>query len=396
MLPSPCERRDHAAEADRGTSALCPDSRLISLVRRDIRPNQERQLRQQVRFIKATDGIRLAFAESGSGPTLVKAANWLTHLEYEWQSPVWKHWIQFFSEHTRFIRYDERGCGMSDLQVGTLTLDQWTQDLASVIDAAHSAEPVTLLGISQGAAACIRFAIEHPSRVARLILYGGYAHGPFKRGTPGPESTYRAMIELTRNAWGQDNPAFRQVFTSRFIPGGNAEQLQWFNDLCLKTTVGETAARLFEARGNINIEELLPLVRAPTLVLHARRDEVVPISEGQLLASRIDGAEFVELDSRNHVLLEHEPAWERFKEAVLAFMPVSQLPTGHPKFAALSSRERQVLAFLARGLSNDEIATEMHISEKTVRNHASNVFDKLGVYSRTQAMALARDHGFMM
>jgi pimeloyl-ACP methyl ester carboxylesterase/DNA-binding CsgD family transcriptional regulator len=351
-------------------------------------------LRQQVRFIKATDGVRLALAESGSGPTLVKAANWLTHLEYEWESPVWKHWIRFFSDHTRFIRYDERGCGMSDPQVGTLTLDQWTQDLASVIDAAPSPEPVALLGISQGAAACIRYAIDHPDRVSRMILYGGYAHGPFKRGTPGPESTYRAMIELTRAAWGQDNPSFRQVFTSRFIPGGSPEQLQWFNELCLKCTVGETAARLFEARGNIDIEDLLPLVRVPTLVLHARRDEIVPISEGHLLASRIEGAEFVELDSRNHVLLEHEPAWDRFKEALLAFMPCSQPPTNHQKFSVLSSRERQVLALIARGLSNDEIATQMHISEKTVRNHASNVFDKLGVWSRTQAMVLARDQGF--
>jgi pimeloyl-ACP methyl ester carboxylesterase/DNA-binding CsgD family transcriptional regulator len=351
-------------------------------------------LRQQVRFIKATDGIRLALAESGSGTTLVKAANWLTHLEYEWESPVWKHWIRFFSDHARFIRYDERGCGMSDLQLGTLTLDQWTQDLGSIIDAAQSAGPVTLLGISQGAAACIRFAVEHPDRVARLIIYGGYAHGAFKRGTPGPESTYRAMIELTRAAWGQDNPTFRQVFTSRFIPGGSAEQLQWFNDLCLKTTVGEAAARLFEARGNIDIEDLLPLVRVPTLVLHARRDEVVPISEGHLLASRIDGAQFVELDSRNHVLLEHETAWDRFKEAVLAFMPAACPPAVNSKFAALSSRERQVLALIARGLSNDEIATQMHISEKTVRNHASNVFDKLGVWSRAQAIVLARDLGF--
>jgi pimeloyl-ACP methyl ester carboxylesterase/DNA-binding CsgD family transcriptional regulator len=384
IIPQEESRHIGSMSQQRGNSPL----------RRDIRPNQETHLRQHVRFIKATDGVRLALAESGSGPTMVKAANWLTHLEYEWESPVWKHWIRFFSEHTRFIRYDERGCGMSDLQLGTLTLDQWTQDLASVVEAAQSAAPVTLLGISQGAAACIRFAVEHPDRVARLILYGGYAHGPFKRGTPGPESTYRAMIELTRTAWGQDNPTFRQVFTSRFIPGGTAEQLQWFNDLCLKTTVGESAARLFEARGNIDIEDLLPQVRAPTLVLHARRDEVVPISEGLLLASRINGAEFVELDSRNHVLLEHEPAWSRFKEAVLAFMPVFQLPTSQPKFAALSVRERQVLAQIARGLSNDEIAALLHISEKTVRNHASNIFDKLGVWSRTQAMALARDHGF--
>ena len=334
-------------------------------------------------------------AESGSGPTLVKAANWLTHLEYEWDSPVWKHWIKFFSDHTRFIRFDERGCGMSDMQLGKLTLEQWTEDLASVIDAAHSDEPVTLLGISQGSAACIRYAIEHPERVSRMILYGGYAHGPLKRGMLGPESTYRAMIELTRAAWGQDNPTFRQVFTSRFIPGGSAEQLQWFNELCLKTTVGETAARLFEARGNIDIEDLLPLVQVPTLVLHARRDEIVPISEGHLLASRIKGAQFVELDSRNHVLLEHEPAWERFKEAVLEFMPALRSPAGRGKFAALSARERQVLALIAEGLSNGQIAARMQISEKTVRNHASNVFDKLGVWSRAQAIVLARDHEFV-
>jgi pimeloyl-ACP methyl ester carboxylesterase/DNA-binding CsgD family transcriptional regulator len=325
---------------------------------------------------------------------LVKAANWLTHLEYEWESPVWKHWIRFFSDSARFIRYDERGCGMSDHEVGTLTLDQWTQDLTSVIEAVQPDGPVTLLGISQGAAACIRYAIDHPERVSRIIIYGGYAHGAFKRGTPASEAAYRAMIELTRVAWGHDNPTFRQVFTSRFIPGGSPEQLHWFNELCLKCTVGEAAARLFEARGMLDIEDILPLVRTPTLVLHSRRDEVVPISEGHLLASRIAGAEFVELDSRNHVLLEHEPAWERFKEAVLAFMPAARPPTTPTKFAALSSRERQLLALITRGLSNAEIAIQMQISEKTVRNHASNVFDKLGVWSRAQAIVLARDQGF--
>ena len=351
-------------------------------------------LRQQVRFIQATDGVRLALAESGLGTTVVKAANWLTHLEYEWDSPVWKHWIRFFSDHTRFIRYDERGCGMSDTQLGTLTLDQWTQDLASVIGAAQPVGPVALLGISQGSAACIRYAIDHPERVSHLILYGGYAHGALKRGLVGPESTYRAMIELTRVAWGQDNPTFRQVFTSRFIPGGSAEQLKWFNDLCLKTTNGEAAARLFEARGSVDIESLLPSVRVPTLVLHARRDEVVPLAEGHLLASRIPGARFVELDSRNHVLLDHEAGWERFKDEVLAF-----LPAGHPaeamgKFAALSARERQVLALMSEGLSNGDIAARMQLAEKTVRNHASNLFDKLGVWSRAQAIVLARDHRF--
>lgn len=352
------------------------------------------RLRQQVRYIKASDATRLAWAEAGAGPALVKAANWLTHLEYDLDSPVWKHWIQFFADHFRFIRYDERGCGMSDLSVGTLTLDQWTEDLRSIVDAANPAGPVTLLGISQGSAACIRYAIEHPERVERMILYGGYAHGAFKRGTPETASAYRAMVDLARVAWARDNPTFRQVFTSRFIPGGSPEQLQWFNELCLKTTVGESAAQLFEARGHVDIEHLLPQVRTPTLVLHARLDEVVPIAEGRLLASAIPGAQFVELDSRNHVLLEAEPAWGRFCEEVLAFRSASAHPDPHGKFAALSAREREVLSLITAGLSNADIAVRMQISEKTVRNHASNLFDKLGVWSRTQAIVFARDHQF--
>ena len=306
------------------------------------------RLRQRVHFVKASDGTRLAWAESGGGPVVVKAANWLTHLEYEWESPVWRHWLQFFSAHCRFVRYDERGCGMSYWQGGALSLDQWAADLESVIDAARPAGPVTLLGISQGGATCIRYAIRHPERVARLILYGGYARGALRRGTPLPERAYQAMVELTRVAWAKDNPTFRQVFTSRFIPGGTHEQLQWFNDLCLKTTSGEVAADLLEARAVLDISASLGDVRTPTLVLHAREDQVVPIEEGRLLASGIPGAEFVELDSRNHVLLEHEPAWRRFQEAVLAFLKSEDAALGSV-FAALSARERQVLALIADG-----------------------------------------------
>jgi pimeloyl-ACP methyl ester carboxylesterase/DNA-binding CsgD family transcriptional regulator len=349
--------------------------------------------RQHVRYLKASDGTRLAWAESGTGELVVKASNWLTHLEYEWESPVWKHWIQFFSANCRFVRYDERGCGMSDWRAGTLTLHQWTADLECIVDAAQPDRPFTLLGISQGAAACIRYAIEHPERVARLILYGGYAHGVFKRRAPAGEATYRAMIDLARVAWGQRNSAFRQVFTSRFIPGGTHEQLEWFNELCLRSTDGETAARLFEARASLDIEELLPKVRTPTLVLHARDDEVVQIEEGRLLATAIPGAEFIELDSRNHVLLEHEPAWHRFREAVLPLLRPYAVATDSV-FAALTAREREVLALMYDGLSNMDIAGHLKISEKTVRNHVSNVFDKLGVWSRAQAIVFAREHGF--
>jgi pimeloyl-ACP methyl ester carboxylesterase/DNA-binding CsgD family transcriptional regulator len=351
------------------------------------------KLRQHIRYLSASDGTRLAWAESGAGPVLVKAANWLTHLEYEWESPVWRHWFQFFSTHFRFIRYDERGCGMSEWRPGTLTADQWTDDLERVIDAARPDGPVALLGISQGSVACIKYAIRHPDRVAKMILYGGYARGAFQRGIDATRTQYRAMVDLARVAWGHDNPAFRQVFTSRFFPGGTPEQLRWFNDLCLKTTSGEVAAALMESRAVVDITDCLDQVRTPTLVVHSRDDQIAGIAEGQLLASGIPGAEFVELDSRNHVLLEDEPAWERFKDAVLAYLQRDEVAAAAP-FAALSARERDVLALMTHGLSNTDIAERLHISEKTVRNHASNLFDKLGVWSRAQAIVFARDHGF--
>jgi pimeloyl-ACP methyl ester carboxylesterase len=350
--------------------------------------------RQHVRYFTASDGARMAWAESGSGPVLVKAANWLTHLEYEWDSPVWRHWNQFFSAHFRFVRYDERGCGMNDGGLGALSIEQWAADLGSVIEAARPDGPVTLLGISQGVATCVQYAVRHPERVARMILYGGYARGASRRGTADSERAFRAMADLARVSWSSSNPTFRQVFTSRFIPDATVEQLQWFNDLCVKAAPGGVVADLFEARAVLDVSALLDKVRTPTLVLHARDDQVIPLAEGRLVASGIAGAEFVELDSRNHILLEHEPAWRRFCEAVRAWMQ-----TGHPAakdspFAALSSRERQVLALMTEGLSNTQIAERLSISEKTVRNHASNVFDKLGVWSRAQAIVFARDHGF--
>jgi len=352
------------------------------------------RLRQHVRYLNASDGTRLAWAESGTGPPIVvKAANWLTHLEYEWESPVWRHWIRFFTSHSRFVRYDERGCGMSDWQDGPLSLDQWFADLGSIVEAARPEAPVTLLGISQGAITCIRYALAHPERVGRMILYGGYARGWRRRNTPAAQREYEAMMDLMRVAWGKDNPTFRQVFTSRFIPGGSLEQLQWFNDLCLKTTSGEVAASLQEARSVLDISAELGGLTTPTLVLHARGDAVCPLAEGRLLASAIPGAEFVELDSRNHILLEHEPAWQRFCDAVLAFLPAGQ-PAGDSPFVALSARERQVLALMADGLSNADIGGRLGISEKTVRNHASNVFDKLGVWSRAQAIVFARERGY--
>ena len=349
------------------------------------------QKSQRIRFLRASDGAQLAWAEAGEGPVLVKASNWMTHLEFEWESPVWRHWMRFFSSHFRFIRYDERGCGMSDRNPPTLTVQRWADDLEEVCDAAAPDGPLSLLGISQGALACVNFAVRHPERVSKMILYGGYARGFNRRGNPDAEREYRAIMEVIRIGWGKQNPTFRQIFTSRFIPEGTAEQMAWFNELCRKTVAPEMAAQLLQMRGDVDIMDLLPRVTVPTLVIHAREDNVIALEEGRLLASSIPGAQFVELESKNHILLEHEPAWVRFQEAVLEFAGAS---TSASAFAALSPRERQILALLSEGLPNAEIGERLSISEKTVRNHISSVYDKLGVWNRAQAVVFARDHGF--
>ena len=355
----------------------------------------DKAVRQRIRYLRTPDGVNLAWAESGSGSLLVKAANWLSHLEYEWESPAWRHWIRFFTSHFRFVRYDERGCGMTDRNVGDLSPERWVEDLEAVIEAAEAREPLALLGVSHGSVACIRYAVQHPERVSRMLLYGGYARGYTHRGDSEAEREYRAIVELVRTGWGKENSAFRQVFTSRFIPQGTPEQLAWFNELCRKTSSPEIASELLQMRAQVNIAGLLKKVRVPTLVIHAREDAVVPLSEGRYLASHIPDALFVELESKNHILLESEPAWLRFCEAALEFLGVEAPITGEDAaFALLSPREREVLALITEGLANAEIGRRLSISEKTVRNHISNLFDKLGVWTRAQAMVFARDRGF--
>ncbi|HEU4387283.1 MAG TPA: alpha/beta fold hydrolase [Blastocatellia bacterium] len=355
----------------------------------------QRKPRQRIRYVRTEDDVRIAWADSGTGSLLIKAANWLTHLEYEWESPVWRHWIRFFSDHFRFVRHDERGCGMTDWKVGDLSFERWVEDLEEVAGAAGASEPFSLLGISQGAPVCIAYAVRHPERVSKLVLYGAYARGVYRRGNPEGERVYRAIIDLAQLGWGNDNPAFRQVFTSRFIPEATDEQIRWFNALCRKTTSPENAARLLDVRAGIDVTDLLVRVQTPTLVLHGRDDGIVPISEGQLIAAGIPDAQFVELDSKNHILLEHEPAWPRFCEAVLEFMGLDRtVRSGDSVFGSLSPRERQILALITEGLGNADIAERLSISEKTVRNHISNVFDKLGVWTRAQAIVLAHERGF--
>jgi pimeloyl-ACP methyl ester carboxylesterase/DNA-binding CsgD family transcriptional regulator len=351
-------------------------------------------MKQSIRLTRAKDGITLAWAEAGEGPVLLKASNWLTHLEYDLESPVWSHWVRFFAEHFRYIRYDERGCGLSEWDVECLGVQEDLQDFETIIEVARPARPFVLLGISQGGAQALRYAVKRPQDVSHLILYGAFAQGRFRRGDAEAEQRDRAMIALTRLGWGKNNPVYRQLFTSRFIPDADERQISWFNELCLRSTTPEIAARLLELRGEIDVTQLLPRIEVPTLVVHARDDDAVPVAQARLLASGIADARFVELESRNHILLETEPAWARFKQVVLEFTGRAAniaVATEDPIFAVLSGREREVLVQLAHGRTNLEIGRALFISEKTVRNHVTKVFEKLAVRSRAEAIVLAKD-----
>ena len=296
---------------------------------------------QTIRFCSSADGARIAFATVGAGPPLVKAANWLNHLEFDWNSPVWRHWLRELGRDHTLVRYDERGCGLSDWSAGEMSVDAWVRDLEAVADAL-ALERFPLLGISQGAPIAIAFAVRHPERVSHLVLYGGYLRGRLHRGlTPKEMEERELMIHMVRLGWGQDHPAFRQVFTTLFIPEANREQIDWFNELQRVSATPENAARMLEAFDRIDVRGIASRVRAPTLVLHAKGDLRVPFAEGRLIATSIPGARFVPLDSRNHLLLEGEPAWPRFLTAMRDFLGVAPQASG-VRLPLTPERRRQV------------------------------------------------------
>jgi pimeloyl-ACP methyl ester carboxylesterase/DNA-binding winged helix-turn-helix (wHTH) protein len=275
--------------------------------------------RQEIRFCTASDGVRIAYALAGQGPPLVKAANWLNHLEYDWQSPIWSPLLHALAADHRLVRYDERGNGLSDWEVDDISFESFVRDLESVVDAS-GLERFALFGISQGCAVSIAYAVRNPHRVSHLVLYGGFARGRRKRNSDAWVQQADAFDTLMRAGWGRENPAFRQMWTSLFIPGGTAEQMQWYNDLQRITTSPENALRIRRASDDIDVTDLLSQVTAPTLVLHCRGDAGVPFDEGRRMAAGIPGARFVALEGSNHLILEGEPAWTRFIEDIKGFI----------------------------------------------------------------------------
>lgn len=275
--------------------------------------------RQTVNFCTARDGTRLAWSAVGSGVPLVKTANWLNHIEFDWQSPVWRPWLRELTRENCLIRYDERGNGLSDWDTAELSFEALVDDLETVVEAA-GVDQFDLLGISQGAAVAIAYSIRNPGRVRRMVLLGGYARG-WRLRLEGEELARReAMVTLTRTGWGSDNPAYRQMFTGLYIPGGTAEQLGWWNELQRVSTSPANAERLQRVLGSIDVSSLLDQLKVPTLVAHARRDHVISFEAGRQLAQAIPDSTFLELDSQNHILLASEPAWEEFLEASRRFL----------------------------------------------------------------------------
>ncbi len=240
---------------------------------------------QAVTFVRTPDGVNLAIGSSGNGPTLVKTANWLNHLEYDWQSPIWSPFLSRLSEHFRLIRYDGRGAGLSDRDVPDISFDGFVRDLEAVADTV-TVDRFSLLGLSQGVATAIDYAVKYPERVSRLILYGGYAKGRNRRGESGASEQAQALLAFMRQGWGNENSAFMRAFSSIYLPNGTPEQIKWFAEMQKVATSGETAARLRVACDDIDVTELLPRVAVPTLVLHARRGHCLTLSRGPGNCSR--------------------------------------------------------------------------------------------------------------
>jgi len=279
------------------------------------------ELRQVIRFCTTPEGVRLAYATVGDGPPLVKAANWLNHLEFDWESPIWRHHFRELARDHTLVRYDERASGLSDWEVPEMSLDLWVRDLETVVDAC-GLERFPLLGISQGCAVCIEYAARHPERVTGLILHGGYAAGwrADPERSPAEVARRNASVDIVRFGWGEDTPAYRQMFTLTFIPGGTPEEISWFNELERRTVSPENAARFMEAFAVIDVRHRLGQLRAPTLVLHSRGDQRIPFRLGRELAAGIPSARFVPLESSNHLILEHEPAFRDWMREARRFL----------------------------------------------------------------------------
>ena len=353
---------------------------------------------QKIRFCTSRDGVRLGFATCGTGPTVITAAHWITHLGLDWDNPVRRSWLSMLSRRNTLIRYDPRGAGLSDRDCADFTLPRQIEDLEAVVEAAKC-DRFALLGLWTGGAVAVNYTVRHPERVTHLVLHACATRGRLVRDpTPEQLQEAEAQLKLIELGWGNENSAFRQLHTSQLIPDATPEQARAFNDLMRQSTTPANAAKQLRATwAGTDNRSLGPRIKCPTLVLHAREDARIPFEEGRSLAALIPGARFVPLESRNHVMIESEPAWQQLAAELDSFLPATaSVPNGaRATFVdELTPREAQVLELIAQGLDNATIGARLGTSERTARNHVSAVFSKLGVKTRAKAIVLARDVGF--
>ena len=282
-------------------------------------PTAQLHAAQKIKYCKARDGTRIAYATLGEGPPLVKTAHWMTHLDFELATPHFQHWFTAAAEGHTLIRYDERGCGLSDWDVDDISQEAFVQDLETVVDEI-GLDKFALLGISQGAAVSIEYAVRHPERVSCLILFGGFPCGQRRSGNPELVKQFEAWKALVSYEWGTDAPALRQYFTALMYPDATPEDIKWYNEMQRRSVSAHNAARILEAVSNMDVRDLLPRIQAPTLVIHPERDAIADFEQGRAMAAAIPNARLVTLDSRNHILLESDPTWNKCVSEVRNFL----------------------------------------------------------------------------
>jgi pimeloyl-ACP methyl ester carboxylesterase/DNA-binding CsgD family transcriptional regulator len=349
--------------------------------------------RQDVRFCKSADGVTIAYAVHGSGPPLVIDACWLSHLQYDWESPVWRHYLSELGKIATVIRFDERGHGLSDRDVTDHSLDLRVADLAAVVDHA-GLDRFSLLAMAQGGPVAIEYAAQHRERVDRLLFYGSYAGVDSVQTSKQDQLLDETFDNLIRVGWEQPTPEFRRVFTYLMIPGATEEQMGWLDELQRRATSAEVAVVARQQRRQANVTHLLADLDVPTLVLHSLGDRMNSFDYSRFLAAEIPGATLVALESDNHIVLEDEPAWPVFVREVAEFLGATDQnltqPGTDPR-ALLSARELEVLTLAAEGRDNAAIATELTLSVRTVERHLQNTYDKLGLRGKSaRAGAVSR------
>jgi DNA-binding NarL/FixJ family response regulator len=325
----------------------------------------------------------------------VWAPHWIHHLRFDWESPIWRPWLELLTRRHSLTYYDWRGCGLSDRDGLTFSSERYLEDFEAVVDAARI-DRFGLVGMGQGTRLAMTYAVRHPGHVSHLVLFGPSSCGRAVRGqTPEQATEEDTMLKAVELGWHADNPAYRRFFTSWHLPDATADQMRAYNDLLRQTTSPANAVAMMRSFHRTDVREFVSQVRCPTLVLHPRGEFVIPFEWGRAVAAQIPGARFVPLESRSNIVLDSEPAWPHLVEVLDEFLSTSpgSCEESLLPLEDLTPREREVLDIVAHGLDNYAIAARLAISEKTVRNHVSIIFSKLGITSRAQAVALARDAG---